>query len=399
MTNDKWRMANDKCLPPHFARGLGHQPQLRFLISFGQQIALHRRREPALRAYREPLQRHKSGSFLDAALQLALAFGFGLLRADQSEHYGAVFRHLGQRFETARALVIEFEQEAVEARLAKDYSNRAVISPRVKLALIVAPAQVQAERDPGPACRPGRRMIADDGVVHFDREIEQSVRVVAALAVAFAQVGVEQRRVLRRIDLNVDAAQPDQLLDFAAQDVDEVGQISVNSRVSARRLFGVVIGGGLLRADERGLGEARRLRAQPGILLRAHLPLGPQLGANYRALLNHLFALFVAERDRPPAVFVVPVEGVDQVAVKGVAPHLAVGDDFDAGAVLQLDGFGHGAVLALFERRIRKLPRFVAPARLFQIGRPQQAPDYIASVHVRFLPSVTEAQTVQFAPL
>src|SRR5215475_5854197 len=154
MTNDKWRMTNDKCLPPHFARGLGHQPQLSFLIRLGQQIAFHRRREPALRAYREPLQRHISGGLLDASLQLALAFEFGLLRADQSERYGAVFRHLGQRFETARALVIEFEQEAVEARLAKDFRNRAVISPRVKLALIVAPAQVQAERDPGPTRRP-----------------------------------------------------------------------------------------------------------------------------------------------------------------------------------------------------------------------------------------------------
>src|SRR5262245_37281762 len=128
--------------PPHFPGGLSHQPQFRFLIHFGQQIALHRRRETALRAYREPLQRHISGSFLDAALQLALAFGFGLLRADQSEHYGAVFRHLGQRFETARALVIEFEQEAIEARLAKNFRNRSVISPRVKLALIVAPTQV-----------------------------------------------------------------------------------------------------------------------------------------------------------------------------------------------------------------------------------------------------------------
>src|SRR5262249_59379932 len=110
-------------------------------------------------------------------------------------------------------------------------------------------------------------MVADDGVVHFDREIEQTVRVVAALAVAFAQVGVEQRRVLRRIDLNVDAAQPDQLFDFAAQDVNQVGQIRVYSRVSARRLFGVVIGGGLLRADERGLGGGRRFGAAARLLL------------------------------------------------------------------------------------------------------------------------------------
>src|SRR5262249_61028257 len=115
---------------------------------------------------------------------------------------------------------------------------------------------------------------------------------------------------------NVDAAQPDQLFDFAAQDVNQVGQIRVYSRVSARRLFGVVIGGGLLRADERGLGGARRLRAQPRILLRAHVPLTPQLGDDYRALLNHLFSLFFAEKDRPPPAFFVPLAGAEQAARK-----------------------------------------------------------------------------------
>ena len=74
--------------------------------------------------------------------------------------------------------------------------------------------------------------------------------------------------------------------------------------------------------------------------------------------------LAVAERDRPAAELVEALERVDQVAEERVAPHLAVGDDVEAGRFLQRDGLVDGAVLDGLELRRRDLPALAAgPAR------------------------------------
>ena len=73
-------------------------------------------------------------------------------------------------------------------------------------------------------------MPGDDRVVELDAGVEQSIGIAAALAVALADRLVEQRRVLRRIDLDVLAAEPRQLGDLAAREVDEVGEIGVARR-------------------------------------------------------------------------------------------------------------------------------------------------------------------------
>ena len=52
----------------------------------------------------------------------------------------------------------------------------------------------------------------DDRVVELDARVEHLVGIAAALAVALANRLVEQRRVLRRVDLDVVAAEPPQLL-------------------------------------------------------------------------------------------------------------------------------------------------------------------------------------------
>ena len=105
-------------------------------------------------------------------------------------------------------------------------------------------------------------MAVDDGVVELDARVEHPGRIAATLTVALADGFVEQRRILRRVDLHVLAAKAPELFDLTAREVHEVGEIRVASGVGRRRLVLVVVRGGLLGAHERHLdGAARPPRA------------------------------------------------------------------------------------------------------------------------------------------
>ena len=99
-----------------------------------------------------------------------------------------------------------------------------------------------------------------------------------------------------------------------------------------------------------------------------------------RPLQRRLVPSVVAERDRPAAVLVEAFERVDQVAVERVPPHLAVGDDVEAGGFLQRDGLVDGAILDSLELGRRSARRARARvARVQQVGGAQQAADDVAS--------------------
>ena len=193
-------------------------------------------------------------------------FQCGLLGRHQAEHHGAVVGDVLQRREAARTLVVVFEQEATEVGAAEDLlRDRVVAAAGVVLALVVAPAEVDAEGDAG--------MVADHGVVEFDAAVEQPVRVVAALAVALADGRVEQPGILRRVELDVGAAEADQFGDLGAQDIHHIGEVGIDRRVGALRFLRVVVGRRLLRADQRRLpGAVADAGAQVGELFGAQVP-------------------------------------------------------------------------------------------------------------------------------
>ena len=89
-------------------------------------------------------------------------------------------------------------------RLREDTGNGFVVSTCVEFALIVATTDMDAEGDAG--------MPIDDSIVHLDAGIDQFVGVAAALAIALSHFGIEQGRVLGRVNLDVGAAQTNQLL-------------------------------------------------------------------------------------------------------------------------------------------------------------------------------------------
>ena len=89
--------------------------------------------------------------------------------------------------------------------------------------------------------------------------------------------------------------------------------------------------------------------------------------------------LIVAKGDRPAAELVEAFERVDEVAEERIAPHLAVGDDVEAGRFLQRDGFVDGAVLDAFERCSGELAPRNGIARLQEIRRSEQTANDVAA--------------------
>ena len=75
----------------------------------------------------------------------------------------------------------------------------------------------------------------------------------------------------------------------------------------------------------------------------------PQLLDHDRPLLGVGRSGFVAERNRPAAQLVEAFERLDQVAEERIAALLAVGDDVEAGGLLERDGLVDGAVLDRLE--------------------------------------------------
>src|SRR5438128_12203637 len=109
-----------------------------------------------------------------------------------------------QRSETTRAVVVVLEKEAIELRPFEYARDRLIVAGGVELALVVAAADVHRKRDSGVAF--------DDRVIHLDARVDQLLGVAAPLSVALAEMRVEQRRVLRRIDLDVSTSQAHQLV-------------------------------------------------------------------------------------------------------------------------------------------------------------------------------------------
>src|SRR5207302_10651409 len=100
--------------------------------------------------------------------------------------------------------------------------------------------------------------------------------------------------------------------------------------------------------DLRWMGRAR---AQVGPFLDAHVVPPAKFLDDDGAPQPSLFSLLVTELDTPTAEFVEAIQRVDEVSVKGVAPHLAIGDDVDSGQCLRFDCLVNGPVLEPLEVR------------------------------------------------
>src|SRR5438105_9645227 len=131
--------------PPDEPRDFGHALELAPLIVGRDAVAFHRRGEAALRAQRQPLDRHVLGGGLEAPAELVHGLESRFLRGHQPQHDLAVGRHRTQPLEVAGALVVVLEQKPLESALLEHALDRLVAAARIELRLVVAAADVQAE--------------------------------------------------------------------------------------------------------------------------------------------------------------------------------------------------------------------------------------------------------------
>src|ERR1700694_3065730 len=118
---------------------------------------------------------------------------------------------------------------------------------------------------------------------------------------------------------------------------------------------------------------ASRGRPHKRPLLAAHASRPAQAVHHRRSLQDQLLSTLVPERDRPAALAVETLEGVDEVGVEGIATQLAIGHDIDACLFLELDRGPDRRILDRFELCLRDFAGLQALSRADQVRWPQEA--------------------------
>ena len=120
------RLADE--LAPDLARRLDDQAQLRLLLAEREVVAVHGRREAALRREAELVDVGELARLLDAALERVLALQLAALGRHEPEHDELAGRQEAQRLEAARALVVPLHEEAVDLQLVEQHLGDVVVA-------------------------------------------------------------------------------------------------------------------------------------------------------------------------------------------------------------------------------------------------------------------------------
>ena len=120
--------SRDPLLPDHLGN-LADQAQFLPLIVLRQDIALFRRREAALRAEAELVERHELRRLFNALLYVVLVLKSRRLGRYETEHDALILDVL-QGLESAGTVGIIFEEEAVDMAAAEENLRQARTRPR-----------------------------------------------------------------------------------------------------------------------------------------------------------------------------------------------------------------------------------------------------------------------------
>src|SRR5215831_5104543 len=102
-------------LAPDLAGGVDDEAQLGLFLFDRQRVAVDSGGKPALRAKAELVERYVFCGFINAPLQLVLAFEPRALTGDEPQHHPFVAPgHKAQRLEPAGAGIVIFEKETVD---------------------------------------------------------------------------------------------------------------------------------------------------------------------------------------------------------------------------------------------------------------------------------------------
>ena len=367
------------------------QAQLRLLLRGGHR-ADHARREAALRADSQPLERHVPGRLLDARDQVVRILDRPVLRRHEPQHDLVAREHVSERLEGAGAVRVVLEQEPVEVPEAREdlFRDRLVAAGRSPHAARGIPtAHVHRAGHAGEALE--------------DHAVELGVR--HHLVRHVVPVRLERRpvrgvdvplRIVGRVDLDVVAAQRNQPVDdVLAKDPRDVGDEVVGRRIRVGRVLGVPVDPVPARRRD------RVLRARVGVRLQERELVGDDvavdlepprderlLGGQPRGV-GGLTGAGLPEV-APPGVGIEELEAAhgrpeQRVVDDGdqrdpaVSPVLAIRDRPDPGGLLERDRLEHGAILrgtepvgveGSGERRLPRLPEVVGPQQAAHDVRP-----------------------------
>jgi hypothetical protein len=172
-------------------------------------------------------------------------------------------------------------------------------------------------------------------------------------------------------------------------DVDDIGEETIDRRISAGGLVLVPIHGGLHGTDEGDLAYSVRPGAEVGELCGAHVALPAEFLDDDRATDEILAPFLVVERDSPAAELVKALYGFDEMTEECITTLFTIGDDFESDFFLKLDRLVDRAVFETLEFDGTQLPSFVLLSRFDQVSWAKQAPHDVATVVLVLGPFLT----------
>jgi hypothetical protein len=214
----------DGPLSPNLTRSADDECELLRLFFRRDWVAENRRSKTTLRADAELRQGKILARRPDAPAQVIHALKPAFFCGDQAEHEEFVFGHVLERRECARAVIVVFEQESLYLEpLEEPATDRFVTSLGEPPAALIATSEMERESDLWKS--------GDDRIVQLDATRQPLVQTPPLLFVETPRLGVEHQPVMRRVDLDVTSTQAHQLLHLFAQELNDVCEETIQSRV------------------------------------------------------------------------------------------------------------------------------------------------------------------------
>ena len=216
---------------PDLRGRLGDRRELGALVVDRERVAEDRRREAALGREGEALERARTSLLPGCGRRarrrsLAAASSSSRARARRSCRPA---RSASGSNPPERASSYSSRSRFAFTRPKRRLGEPVVAALDEPAARLVPAAEVEAERHAG--------MVSDDDVVELEAELEPALGRPAAALVEVAIAGVEEQRVVGRVELDVGGAELDELVDLLAQDLgdrpEELLQASGRPRASA----------------------------------------------------------------------------------------------------------------------------------------------------------------------
>ena len=220
----------DGPLAPNLTCSFDDEGELLRLFFGRDRVAEYGRSKTALRADAELRQGKILACRRDTPAQVAHALEPAGFSGDQAEHDEFVFGYVLERRERARAIVVVLEQKPLHGEPSEEpATDRFVTSLGEPPAALIAASEMERESDIWKS--------ADDGIVQLDAARQPLVQTPALLFVETPCLGVEHQPVVRRIDLDVTRAQARQFLHLFAQELNDVREETIQSRVRGPGVF------------------------------------------------------------------------------------------------------------------------------------------------------------------